>query len=127
MLANLLSVMAGGAAGALSRYLMVRWVTANLSLMALPVGTLAVNVLGSLVIGILAGVLISRHSGELMRLFAIVGFLGSFTTVSSFSLETTEMLLQSQHLKAFLNIAATMVLCITATWAGLMLSRFLQV
>lgn len=125
MATNIFAVMAGGAAGALLRYLLVRWVMANHSLIALPIGTLAVNVLGSLLIGVLAGLFMSKLANEALRLFFIVGFLGSFTTVSSFSLETVELILQAQYLKACINIAATLVLCISATWAGLILARSL--
>ncbi len=122
---QILAVMAGGAVGALLRYGVVNWVIVNFGINDIPLGTLLVNVLGSFLIGILAHLLVTKISNDFMRLFFIIGLLGSFTTVSSFSLETVELLTQAQYIKAVLNIAATMVFCLAATWIGLLLAKML--
>lgn len=83
---NLFLVMAGGAIGAGARHLAGR---AALALTGpdFPVGTLAINVTGGLLMGVLAGVLARTAAGEPWRLFLGVGVLGGFTTFSTFSLE----------------------------------------
>jgi len=121
--ANVVAVMSGGAIGALFRYLIVVWITSTYSVKDFPMGTFIVNVLGSFLIGIVAWMFIYRIDNEALRLFFIVGLLGSFTTVSSFSLETVELLLNAHYIKALLNIIATLILCLFATWLGLMLAR----
>ncbi len=118
--------MCGGAIGALLRFYVVSWVATHYSIQDLPIGTLLVNLIGSFVIGILAWVFIYKIHNEAIRLFFIVGLLGSFTTVSSFSLETVDLFLNSQYFKAILNIIATVGLCLTATWLGWLLARNLM-
>ena len=120
---NFIAVMAGGAIGALLRYIMVQWVVVNFSIKDLPLGTLLVNVIGSFLIGILAYLFINKINNEFLRIFFIIGLLGSFTTVSSFSLESVNLLLQAQYMKGFLNIGATLVLCLGATWFGLLIAK----
>ena len=122
-LSSLFAVMCGGAIGALLRFYVVSWVATHCSIQDLPLGTLVVNLIGSFMIGILAWLFIHKFQNEAMRLFFIVGLLGSFTTVSSFSLETVDLLLNTQYFKAILNIMATVGLCLTATWLGLVLAR----
>jgi len=113
--ANVVAVMSGGAIGALFRYLIVVWITSTYSVKDFPMGTFIVNVLGSFLIGIVAWMFIYRIDNEALRLFFIVGLLGSFTTVSSFSLETVELLLNAHYIKALLNIIATLILCLFGT------------
>lgn len=122
-LTNILAVMLGGAIGAFFRFFIVSWVASTYSLKDLPLGTLLVNVTGSFLIGILAWFFIHKLNNEALRLFFIVGLLGSFTTVSSFSLETVDLLVNAHYLKGLLNIIATLILCLSATWLGLMLAR----
>ena len=122
---NIFAVMAGGAVGALLRYGVVNWVIVNFGVKDIPLGTLLVNVLGSFVIGILAYLFVTKITGDFLRMFFIIGLLGSFTTVSSFSLETVELFMQAQYARATANIAATLVLCLVATWLGLFLAKTL--
>ena len=84
-------VMLGGACGAAMRYLVSRWTFAAFG-PGYPAGTLTVNVVGGLLMGLLAGVLARISAGEPWRLLLGVGVLGGFTTFSSFSLELHDML-----------------------------------
>ena len=89
-----------------------------------PVGTLAVNVLGSFVIGIVMALSLERGTpGPALRLFLTVGFCGGFTTMSSFSYETAALLRAGQAAFALGNIAASVVGSLTATWLGYALGR----
>ncbi len=118
--------MCGGAIGALFRFYIISWVANHYSVADFPLGTLVVNIVGSFIMGILAWLFIYKLGNETLRLFFIVGVLGSFTTVSSFSLETVDLFLNSHYFKAILNIIATVGLCLIATWLGLLLARNLM-
>ncbi len=115
---NLLLVALGGAIGATARYGVglsaARWLG-----VAFPWGTLLINVLGGLAMGLLA----ARTAPEdTLRLALGVGVLGGFTTFSAFSLETVR-LLEHQPGLAMLYVAASVLLCIGACWLGLSLGR----
>lgn len=120
---HLFLVMLGGAIGAGARHLVGR---AALALWGpgFPVGTLAVNVIGGLAMGLLAGWLATRASGdEALRYLLGVGVLGGFTTFSAFSLETVLMIERGDLTTAVLYILASVVLAIGALFAGLQVSR----
>ena len=95
----LLLVMAGGALGAGARYTVGGWVLRALG-PGYPYGTLAINLIGGLLMGALAGILARIGGGEPWRLFVGVGILGGFTTFSSFSLETHLMIARGDFLVA---------------------------
>lgn len=104
MLYELLTVALGGALGAVTRFLTVR-VTYFLVNSDFPVGTLLVNYLGSFLAGFFMVLIMERmQSSELLRLFIVVGFLGGYTTFSSFSWETWMLWSNGQFLAATLNI-----------------------
>lgn len=120
---HLFLVMLGGAIGAGARHLVGR---AALALWGpgFPVGTLAVNVIGGLAMGLLAGWLATRASGdEALRYLLGVGVLGGFTTFSAFSLETVLMIERGDLATALFYIVASVVLAIGALFAGLQVSR----
>jgi CrcB protein len=123
MLTRLLLVGAGGFLGSVLRYLLGSWVQTVFG-GRFPLGTLAVNVLGCFVIGLLMGMAESRSvlSPE-WRLFAVVGLLGGFTTFSAFSYDTVELWRGVTSLAAVLNVTASVGLGLTATWLGLTLAR----
>jgi CrcB protein len=113
----------GGALGSVLRYLMANAVQGWAG-RQFPLGTLAVNVLGSLVIGLLYVWLLERTSaGVTARAFWMVGVLGGFTTYSSFSLETFNLIAQAAYLRALANAVLSVVLCLVATWVGVLAGR----
>ncbi|MDY6924582.1 MAG: fluoride efflux transporter CrcB [Pseudomonadota bacterium] len=122
---RLLIVAAGGALGAMARYGVGLWAFRLFPAAAWPWGTLAVNAVGGLLMGLLAGWLAFRGGAqaESIRLFAAVGVLGGFTTFSAFSLETALMIERRQLAMAGGYVAASVVLSIVALFLGLMVAR----
>ncbi len=120
---QLLIVGAGGAFGAIGRYWLSIWVY-SLTGRAFPWGTLAVNLLGSLLMGFLSVWLLERMTlSTEMRALLMVGFLGSFTTFSTFSLETLLLLEQGAIARAGVNIAVSVITCIAAAWVGTLIAK----
>lgn len=120
---TLFFIAAGGAIGAVLRYAVSNGVHA-LAGRAFPYGTLTVNVLGSLLMGFLYIILIERVSNNLsLRAMLIIGFLGAFTTFSTFSIETFNLLENGEAFKALVNILISVVLCLLAAWAGVVIGR----
>ena len=115
---TLLVVAVGGALGAVSRYLATGWVQ-GLSGDFFPWGTLVVNVLGSLALGFgLVWLQASVASAE-ARQFLAIGFLGSFTTFSTFSYETVAMLRDGEWWRAGGYVAASVVVGLMAVFLGM--------
>jgi CrcB protein len=120
---SLLYVMLGGAFGSGARYLTGR---ATLSLFGpdFPYGTLAVNLIGGLLMGALVGVLARvSNGGETWRLLLGVGVLGGFTTFSSFSLDAVTMIERGQLTVALGYVLVSVIGSIAALFAGLTLAR----
>ena len=89
-----------------------------------PYGTLTVNITGSLVMGLLYVLFIERMDvGAEWRAAILIGLLGAFTTFSSFSLETLNLLEAGDHLKAGVNILLNVSLCILGFWIGMIGGR----
>lgn len=115
----ILLVAAGGALGAVARYVLSGWVQQASGSASFPIGTLAVNVIGCFVIGVLAQLAESR--GLLTprsRAFLVVGILGGFTTFSSFANESMNLLRADEGLAAALNVGASVALGLLAVWLG---------
>ena len=120
---NLLLVFIGGGLGAVCRYISTTHIGALFGTY-FPFGTLFVNTLGSLLMGFIMGSLVFLMEKTGLRLLT-VGFLGGFTTFSSFSLETVTLLEGGSFFYAALNIAANLGLCFLAAFLGLSLARTL--
>ena len=120
-----LIVAAGGALGAVARYGVGVWTQRLFPTAQWPWATLTVNVVGGLLMGLLAGWLAFRGGahGESLRLFAAVGVLGGFTTFSAFSLEAALMIERRQLAMAGGYVAASVLLSIAALFIGLMVAR----
>ncbi|MEO0632111.1 MAG: fluoride efflux transporter CrcB [Planctomycetota bacterium] len=103
----------GGAAGAVCRYAVAGPIVGKLITNSehprVPWGVLAVNLLGCLLIGILAALVITRPADERLRFLLVTGFLGSFTTFSAFGLDTFELLKANAIGLAIANVAASVV------------------
>ena len=122
---QILAIAGGGAVGAVARFLVSTGVY-RLFGRDFPWGTLAVNVVGSFGMGLLFVLLLERSLiGPEARAAILVGFLGSFTTFSTFSLETLTLVEQGEMLRALLNVAASLLLCVGACWAGIIAARAL--
>lgn len=115
-----LLVLAGSALGGLARFWLGIVVTA-LAGPNFPWGTLLINVLGSFAIGLTA-TFADVRSTEL-RAFVMVGLCGGFTTFSSFSLQSLELLQQERPLAAFAYMGGSVASCLVAAWAGCTLGR----
>ena len=120
---TLLAIAIGGALGALLRYWMSSGVYA-LTGRDFPYGTLAVNVIGSLIMGFVYIWLLERTLGGAgIRAFLLIGLLGAFTTFSTFSIETLYLIEEGEQLKALINIVVSVVVCIFACWVGMVVGR----
>jgi CrcB protein len=122
LLVKVLLIGAGGALGAVARYGLaglVQRVSADF-----PYGTMSVNVLGCLVIGIVgayfAGPALVR---EEWRLAILIGLLGGFTTFSTFSFETFQLMNDGAWTRAGANVLLTNFLCLSTTWIGYRLTE----
>lgn len=117
---ELLLVGLGGAAGSVARYALGGWVLQAAGVARFPLGTFMVNVLGCLVMGLLAGA-VARYGvfGPGTRLLLFTGVLGGFTTFSAFGLEATQLVRRGEFAVAALYAGSSMVLGIAAVWVGI--------
>ena len=115
----------GGALGAVSRHLLANWVH-GLWEGRVPVGTLLVNVLGSFAIGIIYVLIVERQLVHAdWRGVLMVGFLGAFTTFSTFSLETIALLEAGHVAQATLYMLGSAVVCVAAAGLAIQFTRAL--
>ena len=120
---NWIAIALGGAGGAVTRWLVsagvYRWLGRGF-----PWGTLAVNVLGSFVMGLLTVLLVERLAlGPAWRAGVLVGFLGAFTTFSTFALETVQLAGDGLALRALANVVGSVTVCVIAAVVGIQLAR----
>jgi CrcB protein len=122
-LSQIAAIAAGGAAGAVMRF----WVSNGVySLLGrgFPWGTLVVNVLGSLIMGLSYVLLLERMSvAPEWRAALMIGLLGAFTTFSTFSIETFNLLESGDWPKAVLNMVFSVLACVLAVWIGVQAGR----
>jgi CrcB protein len=125
MMNQVLAIAIGGAAGALLRF----WLSTGMYALlgrSFPYGTLTVNVLGLFLIGFLFIVLLERMQVTgYWRAGILIGVLGAFTTFSTFSIETLNLIEDGSLMKAALNVVLSVVLCLGGTWFGVVLGRVL--
>jgi len=119
---NLLLIAIGGAVGAVSRYSLAH-LAINLFGKGFPFGTLIANFVGSLLMGLLFGLVESGSLWPHARIALGVGFLGAFTTFSTFSLDTVLLIQQGDWQKAALNMLLNVGLSISAVFLGLWLAN----
>ena len=117
MLRNILLVALGGAVGSVCRYLL-----SGMNVASWPWGTFAVNILGSLIIGLLVGLVSKGIVSPEMKLLLVTGFCGGFTTFSTFANESFSMMKAGDALQMALYVGASVVIGILAVWAGMNLS-----
>lgn len=112
-----------GALGCIARYLVSGW-TYNLVGKDLPYGTLAVNLIGSFLLGLLMTTsLRSTLLTPELRMGLAVGFMGGFTTFSTFSFETMRLIEEGSFAAAGLNVLLNVLVCLTAAGLGIYLAR----
>ena len=115
---------AGGFLGAAGRFLLSGWIGVRVE--KFPAGTLAVNVIGSLAVGFLAGALAGRLvAGSAIRLLLMAGFLGAFTTFSAFSYESVQLWQAGRWPALFASVGLNVGGCLLATAAGMAAARMI--
>ena len=117
------AIAGGGALGALLRF----WVSSGVYAMlgrGFPYGTLAVNVIGSFLMGFLLVVFLERLAvSPELRAGVLVGFLGAFTTFSTFAVETLNLATDGATVRALLNALLSVIACVAAAFVGMLLGR----
>lgn len=117
---------AGGFIGSVLRFIISGWAYRVSVAGVFPYGTLAVNVIGCLLIGFLGGLAESRQAMEpAQRLFLMVGVLGGFTTFSAFAADTLGLVQDAQVFRALLNIGLQVTLGLAAAYVGYLAARFI--
>jgi CrcB protein len=121
---KLLFIFIGGGLGAVARFISSSAVTHFFSHFSFfPFGTFFVNITGSLFIGFLFAFFEERIAPENLRLFLITGFLGGFTTFSSYALETARLFLNGGAVSAIANLLASNTVCVFCAIIGLYLGK----
>jgi len=120
-----LLVALGGLLGSVGRYWLAGAVQ-RLNGAEFPVGTLAVNALGSFAVGLIMALSVERGALPAnARIFLTIGFCGGFTTMSTFSYETMALLRDGEVALGIGNIGATVGTCLTGAWLGQVVGRIL--
>ena len=122
---EILFIALGGSIGAPLRYL----VSKNINIISggvFPYGTLTVNVIGSFIIGFLFSLFNNVVIGGNYKAFLTIGFLGAFTTFSSYSLETVNLFVDGEYRYAILNLVVNNVLAIAGAFLGIMVFRYIH-
>lgn len=119
ILPNIFLVGVGGFLGAVCRYGLSAFVQRHIHQPVFPLGTLLVNLIGCLAIGLLVGLDDSRQLlGGALRRFLLIGMLGGFTTFSTFGFEAFALLRDGEQTRALLHVSAHVVVGLVAVWLG---------
>lgn len=121
MLKNILIVGAGSFVGGIARYLTYHFIDKRIA-GSFPFNTFTVNIIGSLLLGIIAGLLIKNHLNDTTRLALAVGFCGSYTTFSTFALENMQ-LLNEKPATALVYISSSVIIGLAAVVLGFYLGK----
>lgn len=117
-----LPIAIGGAIGSVLRFWLSKYIQ-DLSISGFPFGILLVNVLGSFLIGLLATLFVDRfYLNQIWRALILIGFLGGFTTFSSFSIDAINLLRQGFQFQGIMYIFSSIIFCLSATWLGIFLA-----
>lgn len=119
---HIIAIAIGGAFGAVSRFWLSSWLNHNAD--KIPYGTLACNALGSFLMGVLFVLIMEKSKlSPDFRPLLMVGFMGAFTTFSTFSLETVALLHEGHVMSAAIYILLSVFLCLIALYGGLWFTR----
>lgn len=123
-----LIVALGGAIGSALRYLLSSWTVGHAANWRFPIATFTVNIIGCLMVGVLAGLIVKHGSfTPEVRLFLITGIAGGFTTFSAFGMETFYLLRRDEVLMAATYVISSVVLGLAVVWGGfLLVSKLLE-
>jgi CrcB protein len=125
-LARFLMVGLGGVVGAVTRYQVTAWTTERFG-PGFPYGTMFINASGSFLIGLFLTLIAERFSVHPhVRLFFAVGFLGAYTTFSTYAWDSAQLLLQGAPLKAMINVVGSVVLSLIGVAGGIAMGRQIQ-
>lgn len=124
MLRTLLLIGLGGGLGSILRYLINVWMQKNITNGFL-YATFTVNLIGSLLIGLLMGYILKTNGASDLKFLMVIGFCGGFTTFSSFAYENYTLLQSGNISSSILYTIASVVLCVLAVWLGIVLAQML--
>ena len=118
-----LLIFIGGGLGSLTRFSLSKFIQEHID-KTFPFGTLSVNVLASIILGIFVGLVEAKSLTNLnYKALIAIGFCGGFSTFSTFSNDTLELIQNNRILEALTNILLNVILCILATFGGLTLAK----
>lgn len=122
---QILSIALGGALGAVSRYCLGNFISRIVG-SALPYGTFVINIIGCFFMGLLMTIILERNMmSQAWRLFLCVGFLGGFTTFSSFGYETLMLLQEGRYIAGLGYIGGSVILGLMSAALGIIVARFI--
>jgi fluoride exporter len=120
---QLLLIFIGGGLGSLSRFSLSKFIQENID-KTFPFGTLSVNILASIILGIFVGMVeIKSLASPNYKALIAIGFCGGFSTFSTFSNDTLQLIQNNRILEALTNILLNVILCILATFGGITLAK----